>query len=275
MKRVAPFVAALLFTSSLFAQDFLELTAGGRISDRNDLGGTPLMLASLRNSPEIVSALLKAGANVADRDKSEQTALMYATRGNRNPNVISLLITASAEVNDRDKRGRTPLAYAAMLSNQVPEILSLLLQAGAKVDDQDTDGWTPLMYAVKYNENPVVASVLLKAGAHFYTDKYQRGPIMVAAQYNPNADVMSVLLQAAENGGPDDRDWHWATALMYAAMYTENPEIITVLLKAGADGRLVSQDEKTAYDYAKYNPKLIGTQQYSELEKANESRVRD
>jgi hypothetical protein len=44
--------------------------------------------------------------------------------------------------------------------------------------------------------------------------------------------------------------------------------MITVLLKAGADGTIVSDEGKTAFDYAAGNPKLKGTAAYKALEKA-------
>ena len=48
-------------------------------------------------------------------------------------------------------------------------------------------------------------------------------------------------------------------------MITKNPEVITVLLDAGADITLKSSGGKTAFDYAKNNESLKGTEQYGLL----------
>ncbi len=60
----------------------------------------------------------------------------------------------------------------------------------------------------------------------------------------------------------DDTGW---TPLMYAARYTYNSEIITTLLDAGADGKARDEDGKTAFDLAKENEYLKGTDAYWQL----------
>ena len=47
-----------------------------------------------------ISAAIKAGASVNDRDRDGWTPLMYAT-GNSNSDVITALLKAGASVNDR------------------------------------------------------------------------------------------------------------------------------------------------------------------------------
>jgi ankyrin repeat protein len=47
------------------------------------------------------------------------------------------------------------------------------------------------------------------------------------------------------------------------------PEVITVLLKAGADGTAKDSMGKTAFDYAKNNEKLKGTDAIRQLEEAS------
>lgn len=77
---------------------------------------------------------------------------------------ISAAIKAGASVNDRDRDGWTPLMVAA-LYNDNPEVTIALLEAGASVNDRNDYGGTPLIYAAQYNSNPEVITALLKAGA--------------------------------------------------------------------------------------------------------------
>jgi len=114
-----------------------------------------------------------------------------------------------------------------------PEQVNAAINAGAKIDDRDGLGWTPLMYAAAFNKNPDVSTALVNAGAKI-----------------------------------DDRDGLGWTPLMHAAAFNENPEVITTLLNAGADAKAKSLGGKTAFDYAKNNPKLVNTPAYWELNNA-------
>ncbi len=51
----------------------------------------------------------------------------------------------------------------------------------------------------------------------------------------------------------DDDGW---TPLLFAARFSREPRIVSTLLDAGADGRAVSNDGKTALDYARQNAAL-------------------
>lgn len=53
------------------------------------------------------------------------------------------------------------------------------------------------------------------------------------------------------------------------AEFNPNPEVITKLLKAGADPKAKDKDGRTAFDYAKDNAKLKGTEALKQLEEAS------
>jgi ankyrin repeat protein len=55
---------------------------------------------------------------------------------------------------------------------------------------------------------------------------------------------------------------------MNAARCSYNPEVVEVLLDAGADGKLKSNEGKTAFDYAEENPRVKNSEVYSLLKKA-------
>ncbi|MGA2640617.1 MAG: SUMF1/EgtB/PvdO family nonheme iron enzyme [Spirochaetia bacterium] len=139
---------------------------GANANAQNKDGKTPLMLAAGSNqNPEVITTLLKAGAdlNVLDR-QLQRSALIYAARSNPNPEVISTLLNAGADLKAPDGWGQTPLMYAAQY-NPSPEVITTLLKAGADVKAQNKAGWTPLIYAAESSPNPEVIIVLLRAGA--------------------------------------------------------------------------------------------------------------
>jgi ankyrin repeat protein len=90
--------------------------------------------------------------------------------------------------------------------------------------------------------------------------------LIYAAGDNKNPDVIEVLLGAGANvNARDERGW---TPLMYAARSNNNLEVINLLLNNGADGSLESNNGKTAFDHAKDNEYLKGTDAYWELNEA-------
>ena len=115
---------------------------------------TPLMLAA--PFPEVVEALLKAGAQTDVPNEFGKTALMYAVQ-ERNAQSVALLLKAGADVNAATfddtqctalKAGkRTALMYAAWQGT--PEIVKLLVDAHADVAARDSAGDTALAYVTK------------------------------------------------------------------------------------------------------------------------------
>ncbi len=249
-KRIvlAGFFVALLALSSAYAQttSFFDLVTTG-------------------TAPEVQDAINK-GADVHAQDMYGATPLMRAAAYNQNPAVVTTLLKARSSINAQDKDGMTPLMWAAKY-NQNTAIMAALLLAGADVKARDKDGETPLMYAAWVNESPEVTLTLLKAGADIRArDKYGMTALILAASANENPGVITTLLKA----GADikTQDDNGLTALMQAARYNPNSEILATLLRSGADENGKSKEGKTAFDYARENEKLRGSDALKRLEGA-------
>ena len=178
-----------------------------------------------------VQKAIKEGANVNDTSSYGWTPMMIAASHNPNPEVITVLAEAGANVNDRDSDGSTPL-MEAIFCNRNPEVVTALIKAGANVNDRDSAGQTPLMHAVEYEDLDKVTTLI-----------------------NGGANV-------------NDQNHNGLTPLMIAAMNNLEPEVITILLKSGANGTQKSNEGKTAFDYAKDNESIKGTNAYWELNDA-------
>ncbi len=227
------------------------------------------MYAGVNANPEIVSALLKAGAKADDQNKSGATPLMAAAQGTqdprvqeaRNPEIISLLLKAGARVDARDANGATALMYAGV--NPEPEAFSVLLKAGAKINERNNAGATPLMVAAWLTPQPEQVIELLMKNKADITAKDQKGyTVFDYARANKNALELTSLdeepppdnrvvrrlcLYLASSGSPAEVQFALqsgmrvdmeleaaGSVLDLAATYNENPEVIAVLLKAGA-----------------------------------------
>ena len=114
------------------------LDRGAEANARDEWGFTPLHFAAAFNDdPDVVTALVEAGADLNARDKEwGATPLHWAAWSNDNPGVIIALLDGGADPNSRDARESTPLHAAADQSNN-PAIILTLLDFGADLSLRD------------------------------------------------------------------------------------------------------------------------------------------
>src|SRR5208337_3188941 len=113
---VVAVVLSVLLAASAYAQmtDFFELAKTG--------------------TPQSIQAAIDKGANVnAREEKDQQIPLMFAAENNPNPDVITTLLKAGADIKARDKEGSTVLMDASQTQKN-PAVISTLLNAGSDVN---------------------------------------------------------------------------------------------------------------------------------------------
>ena len=116
---------------------------GINVRARDQNGNTPLHFAAGQNeNPDIINALIQAGADIHARTKNGYVPLHGAAENNKNPDIITALIQAGADINAKSKDGFTPLHWAAVLNQQ--EAVLLLLENGADATISNGEGLTPL-----------------------------------------------------------------------------------------------------------------------------------
>jgi ankyrin repeat protein len=165
-----------VFRTTIEADDaakVADLLAGGAdVNHRFSGGESALVVAVKQGRPEVVRALLDAGADVGVSDETGGTALLYADR----PEIIRLLIGAGADVNFcPDDYAWTPPLLNAVFRGDL-ESVELLLAAGANPDrpfsegaGEDGGGYevhaTPLIAAAYAANEREIADALIRAGA--------------------------------------------------------------------------------------------------------------
>ena len=218
----------------------LETEVEVSATDRD--GYTPLHLAARRNGSEVVTALLRAGAEVNGRATGwsvdfgwDYTPLHEAARENEDAAVAGVLLRFGADVHARGTHGSTPLHLAAK-ANPNPEVIVALLDGGGDVGARREGGRTPLHEAAQRN-NPAVLAALLDTGAE--------------------VDVWGTDLS---NSGALPVEWEQRTPLHAAAQWNGDPEIIELLVRAGADVHARTEAGHSPLDLAtahQYNPDVV------------------
>ena len=104
------------------------------------------MYAADHQKDDVARLLLEHGADVNAKDKSGNTALMFAAGQEEqyikieNDKVVRLLLEHGAEVDAKNESGETALMVAA--SNGYEKTVTLLLEHGADADLRNADGKT-------------------------------------------------------------------------------------------------------------------------------------
>ncbi|MBB3108715.1 ankyrin repeat protein [Paenibacillus phyllosphaerae] len=139
------------------------------VNHENEQGLTPLGYAAHFGHPDVVQALLDAGAEVNAVSHSKlsfipsNTALHAAIAGTRSEAVISMLLQHGASVNLFDSNGHTVLHVAAFHDDNT-KLIQQLLERGADVNAAIEGGEKPLAVALRQG-NQQVAALLQQQGA--------------------------------------------------------------------------------------------------------------
>ena len=133
---------------------------------RDTRGLRPIHVAARFNdSPAVIAALARSGADVHALTVHGYNALHVAAGHGRIPSVIAALAHLGVDLNGRDTSHGTPLHVAAS-SSGTPAVVKALLDAGANLEARDEKGRTPLHRAYdRFYRSAQVIDVLLDAGA--------------------------------------------------------------------------------------------------------------
>jgi uncharacterized protein len=231
----------------------LLLHAGANVNAANDLGVTPLALAS---SGVMAEKLLAAGAKPNLAGASGESPLMAAARAGR-VDVARALLEHGADANARENvRGQTALMWA--VSQRHPDVVRLLLEHGADVHARtrsnpqlvytgepsgagrsrtdwvmrtvDRGGSTALLFAARQGELES-ARLLLAAGASPNETGPDRMSALVMASYSGHGEFAAWLLTKDANPNSADAGY---TAL-HTAVLRGDIELVKQLLAYGAN----------------------------------------
>ena len=205
----------------------------------DEMGVTPLLVASMSGNEVAAGLLLEHGASADTENKTDGlTALQQAAWGGHGK-IVELLLEAGASPDKADSEKKTPLLQAACAGSSEA---SVVLMGIGETKDVET------FYNTHGHDYVRAVRALLKAGADpNLASKTDLTPLMITSAAG-NLDIAKALLDAGAD--PNLRDRAGRTALMFAAK-SEQPALVELLLSKQADPRAVALDGKTALSIAK------------------------
>ena len=186
------------------------------LSECDEHGDTPLVLASKGGDVEMILLLLCNGAKTHETDKQAKSPLMHAA-ATRNLPAIKILLRAGADASQADVDGNNALDLAVADDDAI--VLDALL--GGQNGGGRLDGIMPALIAnaARASKTRAVA-LLLKREVDFPNKKTGRRALAVMAQANQLVAVKT-LLAAGANPHAKAKDGHTAFTLAAANGHKE------------------------------------------------------
>mmetsp|Transcript_5992 Transcript_5992/g.14079 ORF Transcript_5992/g.14079 Transcript_5992/m.14079 type:complete len:200 (-) Transcript_5992:50-649(-) len=165
---------------------------GADPNSKDEHGNTALICAAQRGQAKACELLIQKKAEVDFLNKSDKTAVHYATKdGDKEYNAtLKVLLDAGAHADIYDEIRQTPLFYTAWFGNL--EMTTMLLEKGAKVDNQTPGGDTPLHGAAKMGKLEI-CKLLVEKGADTKKKDGQDRTALDCAEYMKTADCVEYL----------------------------------------------------------------------------------
>ena len=181
-----------------------EVSRGGNVNERDNLGATPLLDAVWSGNLEIAAYLIAQGARVnVSHAEGGSTPMAYAVIKN-DLKMAELLLSKGADVKAADHSGATPLHLAVDRGYQ--KIAELMLEHGADVNARDKSGAAPLDEAA-VRGYAALAGVLIARSARIDEENPERGatPLNEAAAKG-NRPIVELLLSRGADRNRRDRN---------------------------------------------------------------------
>jgi len=225
----------------------LLIRAAANVNVSNELGVTPLFIASSAGSGPMVATLLAAGAKPnSPSGDNEVTPLMAAARSGSVEAVTSLL-SHGADVNAvEEAHGQSALMWA--LANRHPDVARVLIEGGASVAarsrvlrrrmvvggdhamDVDLGGSTALLIAARHGDVES-ARLLISAGADVNDTAPDGTSVLVFAAHSGHGAFAIYLLDQGADPSAEGSGY----SALHAAVLRRDIGLIRALLTRGAN----------------------------------------
>ncbi|MBN2081963.1 ankyrin repeat domain-containing protein [bacterium] len=208
------------------------IVEGGADLELADLtaGITPLAVAVMFSSDDLVAYLLSQGADANRRIASSGASLLHLACISGNIKIVDLLLDQGLSINATDDlRHSTPLVAAIENLDADPAFIKALLERGADVNAAETDfGYSPLLLAARLGHFEICQLLIAHDADLAYTTQ-DGSTVLHAAVASDNAQLVAFLLSLPVDLWATDKEGR--TALDRAEEYNCN-QVLPLLRKA-------------------------------------------
>ncbi|MCU1267598.1 MAG: uncharacterized protein JWM21_3916 [Acidobacteria bacterium] len=192
------------------------IAAGAKVKEVNEDGESALSIIAAKSGPgslPIINRLIASAQHDDSHWRPPVAVLLAAIRraaGHSAPNVVHALVAAGADVNGVDEAGRSVLISAITESGNL-DVVSALLKAGTRVNAKDINGDTALIAAVREyqpGENDFIKNALrrdleviralLVAGADTGATGKDGQNALALAEKSSNQKLIDLIRQKAQ-----------------------------------------------------------------------------
>ncbi|MDA0023159.1 ankyrin repeat domain-containing protein [Brachyspira hyodysenteriae] len=252
------------------------ISYGADVNQKDFMGLTPLMNASINGYVKLAIELINHNADVNARELDSRgnisaDSLFYAVNANNSLELVKVLLNSGANPNivysDPEEGNFTILDRSLYYNNF--EIFKTLVENGANIDKVNDRGEPFIVNAIRRERFDIVKYLVEKGidPTMKYTD-YRNIPFsLLAATVNNNdtkiaeylidkgADVNTkpIIDNYMENDmtSNDKDDSKEAVNLILTAIENGNTSLVKLLIEKGADTTVVNKKKKTVFDIAR------------------------
>jgi len=222
----------LMFAANKNKPDSVEklIEKGAKISGRDDIGRTSLMIAVESDNIDVVTPMLAGDDPPVDlKDANNKTSLMIASEKG-NTDIITALLNKSASISTKDIAGKTALMYAAAEGRL--SAVEVLLNAGASINARDLSDNTALLHAASSFSRGFkdVVEYLINQNANINASNNQYWTALMWAAKKGYTDTVNLLISKDVN--VDAQDINGRSALAYAREWAQ--DAVATILEAAS-----------------------------------------
>ncbi|XP_077579001.1 ankyrin repeat and protein kinase domain-containing protein 1 [Stigmatopora nigra] len=222
------------------------LSLGADVNYVMDKGYTPLIVAVLNRLHNIISLLLKHGADPMLGDEDRWTAVHFAAQ-NGDDKAVRLLLDNGASAGACEKSGWTPLHLACQNGHEpVVRLLLTRLSVNAMKEREEVQGRTPLHLAASYGHVNIAMLLLTRGANPNASDSSLLTPLHLSAEAGHNRIVRNLVNNGAVVDSTDQR----GRSPLHLAALNGHKGICRQLLTNGANPDCRTQKGWTAMHLA-------------------------
>lgn len=227
---------------------------GLSLSDLNQAGESPLLIALKEGNLQMVNALIRLGADVKDIDKRDrfgESPLFIAARS-ANIELLTKLLELGANTKMRNNLGQSIID---VLGEENCKEIVQLLSTNVNIDEPNEYGQTALLNALSDNKTNL-ALALIDVGADITVKSEDNETTLFLAAEAGNLILLKHLIAKGIDINEPNSDGLTPLAI---AIKEENLKAIELLIKKGATIDLKDNQGKTPLHHAARtdNPKII------------------